>query len=224
MIYNYIKQIDTKSLFLYIIILIICLFYFHGKNITLGTIFGILTGVVVISYIISKKAVTLTNEDVQHDLKLKAIHPTSKYIGEFRELTDFVFSVQDMYMYNPPAFEEMIINIDKFFKIYKEVLIDPSMAGIEFSILNKFKYNAINALHSIIFTLPANKQLVSKHEEAYKTLEKLINVYMNKIYRINIANIQKFGYRTNTVILNTVDLPAIPINTYDKNIFTYEFI
>lgn len=221
MVYQYIKQIDGKSLFFYIIIFIICLLYFNNKNITLSTILGIIIAITLIYTINEKNTIDQTNKDVQHDVKLNSIHPKPTYLGDYREITDFVFTIQDFYMYNPPVFEEMILFIDKFLGVYKEIILDPTLAGVKYEILNTAKTNAVNALHSIIYSLPANKQIIEKHHIAIETLNQLLDVYLNNVYKANDAITQIHGYKTNTVILN---IDEKPYNSYEKNIFTYEFI
>lgn len=221
MLYSYINEINKKSLVLYIVIIIVSVLYFNNKKITLGTLLGIFSGVMLAIYLKNKDTINLTNENTQHDIKLKNIHPSAVHVGDYREITDFIFSIQDMYIYNPPAFEEMIVNIDKFFGVYKEIMIDSTLAGVKFSIINKLKHNTLNSLHSIIFMLPANKILIHKHENAIKKLDELLNVYLNRVYNMYNANLQTYGYDTRTPLLDT---NMIPNNFYEKNIYTYEFM
>ena len=220
-IYQHVARLDNKSIFYYTVLFMICVLYFNNKNITGGTFLGIIFASVLIYFIIGKNEVDHTNQDVQHESKLKSITPMPTHIGEYSEITDFIFSIQDFYMYNPPAFEEMILFTDRFLATYKEVRIDAGLSGIKYGILNKFRSNAVNALHSIIYMLPANKLMTEKHATSVKTLFALLDSYVTDVYNMNKDNIKTYGYRNDTVLLNTYEIPA---NTYEKNISTYEFV
>jgi hypothetical protein len=187
---------------------------------TLSTLVGIVFAIVVI-YILYKREINAAeNSSVLQQTKVEHIHPTPTHLTKYDDLTDLIFSIQDFHIYNPQSYEDMINAIDTMMETYEYVLLDNSLAGDYFSIAEAHKLLAINALHSIIMTIPSNKNLIDKFNESMKVLEELLNNYLYIIYQKNDEYIKSNGYFNNTKI---PDLKISPHNKFEHDTITTSF-
>ena len=219
-IINEFKNTSEEKLFWYVVILTVIIAILRYLDISLITTIGIIFGVVIILNIKSYE----NNEDKKiqeiYKQKKESIRPKPKNIQNYDELTDYLFSIQDLYGYNPPAYEEIVDNIDNFLEVYEESKLLPELSGTNYSIAEKRKHNALNALHSMIYKLPSSHNLVDKYVDSMRVLEGLLEKYLNEIYYINEEKIMKEGYNNSTKIINRGPKES---NYYDKEIFMFDF-
>lgn len=205
------ETINPSSIMLYIIVFCICIMYFRDMNITMGIILGIVVSVCLIYFLYHREITDINNETELHNLKSQNIKPQTKHIQNYRELTDFVFSIQEFHSYNPQAFEQLVQNLDTFIEIYEYVLLDNSLAGDYYSIADMHKLSALNHLHSIIIVIPSDKKIIHKLNSSMEILEKLLNGYLTEIYEKNKKYIGENGYFNNSKI---IELNISPYNSY----------
>lgn len=209
------NKISAKSVFIYLIILCVCVLYFRSLNITLGSFVGLIFAFLFIFLLYRNELNTQENEEDLHQLKAKWILPEPKNIQNYADMTDFIFSIQEFYEYNQQAYENLVDAIDTFLEIYENVLIDNSLAGDSYSLANNQKLLALNELHSIIMTLPSSLLLTNKFNESLHALELLLNKYLYTIYEKNKEYINKNGYFNNSKV---IELNIAPYNTYSKDV------
>jgi len=219
-IYELIESYNNKEIFRNSVIIIIFLFIFMNLSIGLNIVFGLILAFCCILYLTGKKYSTDKIEIDENNKKLEYLKPTPTKITDDKNIVDFIFSVQDFYVFNPLAFEEFIDNLDAFKTIYLNIFNDSKLSHYYYQIADSKKNNALNAFHSLIFSLPNNKVYTEKFNRAHKRLETILNKYINEIYDECDQNIIKYGY----------DLKRTPINKgpkeynhyFDKD-FSYQF-
>lgn len=141
--------------------------------------------------------------------KIKFIEPPIDKIKKYEDFIDLIFSIQDLYYYNPKAFELMIFSLENFIKIYEYILEDPTLTNHLYYLADKNMHNILNNLHSIIHSLPDDKKIIYKFHTSLKLMEELLNDYINKIYQIHIKQ-------------TDIDINSKIINTGPKEINFYE--
>jgi len=177
-----IKNLNNKSLFKYIVITILSVFFYKFKNIKLNFIFALFVAGIIIVYLHEKSTTALLLEESEYEKKLDNIHPKFENFKGKKDLIDFLFSIQDLYIYNPETYEEMVDNIENILKTYDIIMKDDPHCEQHFHIAENKKNNAINSLHSIIHNLPDNHDIVDKLDRAHKRLETILNKYLNEMY------------------------------------------
>lgn len=207
----HLEDIKPLSIFTYLILFTSIIAYVKYNKISFGYVFGVVLAIIIIYLLIIHEKTEVAGDKQLHELKNSYIEPKTININKYEDLTDFVFSVQDFYHYNPPSFIEMITSIDTFLEIYEEVNIDNSLAGSLFVNANEQRLNALNSLHSFIITIPSDKNIIDKLNKSTKTLEQMLNIYLTKIYDINKKYIEKNGVFNDTV---HIDLNIAPYNQY----------
>lgn len=218
--YTILESINNNYLFLYIVIFLLAIFYFRKKFIGLNLIFALGVGFILVWYLYDRNNVTIELEEMQMKEKIDAVTPHLKESKEYKDVVDFIFSIQDFYQYNPKAYEEIVDNLDNFFKVYQIIKIGTPQFNDWYKIATTKKDNAINAVHSIIFTLPNSPVTNDKHVRAHKRLETIMNKYLNELYDFCERELLKQGRNVNTSQILTGPKPA---NHYFEKDYTYQF-
>lgn len=217
-IFTTISSYDNKRLFRNIVIILIFIFVFLKLNIHLNVILGLILALAVIFYLTEKENIETEIEKRQYETKKEAIQPHLKEVRD-KDMVDFIFSVQDFYVFNPEAYEEFIDNLDSFRKLYDTIFSDSEFSHYYYQIAESKKNNALNSLHSLLFKLPNNKFYTDKLDRAHKRLETLLNDYLNQIYDQCTHNVYKDG---TDVLRRPINIGPAEYNTYFDKDFTYQ--
>ena len=155
-IFTLIESYDNKRIFRNIVIILIFIFFFIKLNVGLNLILGLVLALTVIFYLTEKENIQTEIKKEQYETKLNSIKPKPKEIKD-EDIVDFVFSVQDFYVFNPEAYEEFIDNLDAFKNLYDTIFSDSKFSHYYYQIADSKKNNALNSFHSLIFKLPNDK-------------------------------------------------------------------
>lgn len=218
--YEFIETFDNKSAFTYVVILIISLFIFSKYTIELNIMLALIISTIVIIYLNQKNIAAAVSAKEKDDLKYDTITPNPKNISKGSDVIDFLFSVQDFYVYNPQAYEEMVDNLDAFFLLNENIFLENQFSNYYYQIAESKKNNALNSFQSLIFKLPAAKLVTDKFDRAHRRLETILNKYMNNIYDQCQYNLKKNGYN---ILKTPLETGPVGHNTYDDEDFSYEF-
>jgi hypothetical protein len=218
--YINIKDLPSKDIFKYIVVTFILLIVFKKYNIQLNFIVAIGIAYIYMKYNIEYKKQQNKLLDNQHETKVKYIKPYNKNIANKSEIVDFLFFIQDMYKYNPQSYEELVDNLGNFFLLNNYIMNFDEFCDEQFQIMESKKRNAINALHSIIYSLPNNKKLTKKHTKSMLVLENLLNKYMEKAFlKCESLRIKQGGY---DITRRTIPVGPLAYNNYLDREYTYD--
>lgn len=218
--FTFLESLDNFTLFGYILIMLFFLFIFQNSNVGLNVFLALILGSIAVYYFYDRKNKVAEQEEEIYKKKLDTIRPNPKNFEDRRDIIDFLFTIQDLYPYNPPAYDELIENLTAFFTIRSDILNEVRGCGYYYQIADSKKQNALNALHSIIFTLPDDRKLTDKFDRAHKRLDTLLTEYMNEMYNACNDEILNKGINIYTKFINTGPRAA---NHYFDTDFTYQF-
>ena len=218
-LYKIIETINSRNLFKYAVIIILSLVYFGTQNIKLNVLLAIFVALVYISYNYDELDTKKTQEEDIKELKREAIKPDPRNFEDKEDLVDLLFSIQDWYHYNPQAYEEMIDNLYAFFELYDSIKRGSKFCDQYYQIASSKKNNAINSLHSMIFTIPTHAEVMDKFNRAHKRMETIMNDYLNEIYDVCHRDLLKKGYDITRRAINTG--PKAANHYFDKD-YTYQ--
>ena len=196
-----INKVDKVTLFWYIIIFIFVLLIFSNMNIGLNILVGMIVALGILFVLYNDYSTVQNNAKELFNQKVNLIYPHPKKTIEHNDLINFLFSIQDLYIYNPQAYEDMREHIDYILRLYGEVIDNKELAGSNYQLIQDQKNNALNSLQSILLKMPQNVEYDNKLKNATTILEKILNEYMNETYIIYERNLYENGYDTNTRII-----------------------
>lgn len=207
-------NIDNPTLFYYIILCIITLYFFSTKDIKLNFVFGFVICCMVIYHLNTKNQNKKLDHENQVKDKVSLVLPKSKNAVAYEEITDFLYSIQDFYIYNPQAYAEFMENLDTFFDIYEVSKINPVLTGQYYNHMEMYKRSSMNSLQSMIHTIPSSVGITNKLSDAIRELEGLLNIYLDKTERGHDLYLFKNGININTKL---IEKNLVPSNSFEFN-------
>jgi len=160
-------------------------------------------------------------EELQKE-KIKNIRPAPENLEKYGDIIDFLYSIQDLYYDNPPAYEEMVQNIQSFFEVYEESLKIDEFVYQNYPVAKLKFRDAVNALHSIILNCRNARTFRSRVNRSIRVLYGLLNNYMEKMELQIKKRISRVGYDRKTILVT--DKKVKPYNEYAKTSFMYEVV
>ena len=205
---NILNNLNKKNVFWYFVIFCVIVYAFSKTQIGLNVVFGSIVGFLLLWYLYDDHTNRQKENKDLINKKRNSIIPPIVDSLKHNEIVDFLFSIQDLYVYNPQAYEDMVEQIDFFFRLYQEVQNDNSLAGQDYELLENAKRQALNSLQSIIHNMAPNKGLDDKLDNAVSLLNVLLQKYLNDVKKINNVYIYETGISLSTKL--------IEINKKDK--------
>lgn len=206
---------NNKTIFWLIIIFILTIYLFSKYDIGINILLGFIVAFIIIIYLYNNVK-TIENEK-QKIIKNKhnLIIPEQTVSKKYNDVVNFLFSIQDFYIYSPLNYIKMVEYIDNFFNTYEEILIDNNTINMNYSILIDQKRNALNSLSTITYGLSTNVSYDKKIQKSIVYLTNLLDSYINNVIEIHKDILFYKGYNNKTKLINNDKI--VPYNTYEIN-------
>ena len=215
-----IDNVDRSTMFLYVSIFIIILFIFSKIEIKLNVIFGTFVAIGILTYLYSNSQKSKRVIDELNIKKINSVLPLPQ-TKEHKEIINFLFSIQDLYVINPQVYENMVEHVDYFFDLYKETLNNDSLAGMNYQLMVDQKRFILNSLMQIDFGMKQNTEYDLKLEKSVKVMENILDNYLSLVHTIYNEHVYKHGLDSKTVIINR-NKEIRPYNTYNDKLFSVD--
>ena len=147
----------------------------------------------------------------------KVIDTPQARIDKYPDLTDFIFSIQDFRQYNPINYDKFMVHVGNFLRLQEENNIN--IDGRKYGLSVNQKQQAINALHSMVYSLPTDIGLFDKFNRSIERLNELLTKHLKVLQKKHEDNIKEHGLTINSVLI-----PEGPksFNYYDITNHTYD--
>lgn len=183
-------NLDTKTIFIYCIIVVVLLFIAKIVNLKLSFIFFLIVAIVII-YLINKykskekssmEQQTLTTQQLANEQlqsKLNAIKTDStQNLDKYPDLVDFLYSIIDYKAVNEQVFNDLVLDLDNFVQTYQKVMTNSNTCCTQnLEITRQYSRNAINDLHSMIFTLDVDTCTTKRLDQNILRLRSILDKY-----------------------------------------------
>jgi hypothetical protein len=218
----------------YIAIIIISLIYFIISYQNLNILLAIII-IIIISYFYfrkindfndsNKRSVKNTIETINKDIDyrryltnnnyfLKKFPKEIRYLHKDNKLLDIVLNIRFIKLYDKEKYTNIILYIDKFYKIYMYILIDRYDINKYFNIFIDLRTAIIREMYSMYIILPLKMKFYYGFN-SFAELKKSINDFMehsNKLIKI----IERYGYQEKK-IYHLEDIKYKPYDNKNKN-------
>jgi len=212
--------LDNKTLFFYIMIIIGIIFAFSKIDIKLNIVFGTGIALAIIYYLYMNYREKQEQENKILSFQKDYVLP--HIIDGYDDITKFLFSIQDFYVHNPQSYIEMVNNINNFFRVYEETIVNKRNSGTNYELMNDYKRASMNSLHSIIYNFPNNREYTNKLNNSIQILSTMLDVYLNKVLDYQKEHLHEFGYDVTTKIINDSDVLSYNSFDCDNHNITYQ--
>lgn len=182
--YTILGRISNSYIFMYITIFVVFLFFAKVINVSLSLIFFIIIALVICYIIYSKQQIQNITPERESSIKLNLIIPRPKKIANYPDLISFLYDIRDTYYINPNDFYAIINNIDNFIDLYDQIMNDKMiycMQNLEVAV--EFARNALNHLHSIIYSLDVHRSITKEFWYRLQQLQFILRQYISRMIR-----------------------------------------
>jgi hypothetical protein len=220
-LHEHIDDWNQHQLFTYVILTIIILWIFSGRDFGINVLVGIIIVIFCISYLSTKqiKESKLSTETKQH--KIENINPKLNELSiENSELLNIIYDIQYLQDYNQLQHKLIIKNINSFHIFYEICKKENKYASKLYYIMLKNKRNALNALSSIILSTETIDEK-NKIEKIINDLDSILSIELDRVSYMVENHIFKNGYDSQTKILIYDMYPSNEYEDIDK-LYSYE--
>ena len=183
MIFKYIHDIDNQSIFKYLLITFGIILITNRINITSNLIVGVIISVCVGMYLNDKNKATGKHfiSEISRSLKTNKFKDTNYFYID-SNLVEFINEISEYQQYNPVVYRKLILTLDRFLKLVTDMEKDTDGMGELYHVIELYKTNALNTLHSMVYTIPQTEITTKKFNNALKKLEKILNSHLNNVF------------------------------------------
>ena len=174
-LYNYITEIDNKSLFFFCTTFLFVYNLVNQFSFSISSIVSILIATLVVYFLNERRRTTEFTDMTELEIKLVRITPNPKYFHLDAGIIELVYSIREFRNYNDEAFVEMIIAIDHFLAMSYNVENDIADCHHAVEIAQNYKKQALNHLMSIIHRAPQSEIIQTKLRKAADSLHFILN-------------------------------------------------
>lgn len=218
-IYYKLAQINSSELFNYILIIIITITVINYFNIPLKGFIGLFIGLILAYIYYNKKNLESSAYNNDLELKLQLIKPVPKFFDKYPELINLFFNTREFYDYNSKAITSCIKNIDSLLQIYSDINTGIKYCDKNVDVIKMLKKDALNDLHSVIFSLDNNKILEKKLKKTLDELHKILNYFENSMIDSCNKEIDEKGYTNDKKYLYKNEPKAYNLSINNKDFY-----
>lgn len=210
-IYPYINSITPLNLLIYMIIIIVFVILSNHVPWKLKHVMGFVLAIILVYYLNEGNRA----ENIDHfktlEIHMEKIKPKPKFFYRDANLIEFAYNMMEYREYNQKAYEKMIQYIDQFLEIIGDIYNPALQNCVEtLEIAISLKEGALNALHSLIHTLPYDDRDVieKKLMNALKTLQLFLQRHVDEMIQICNSREEKKGWNYQTKRFDKHALPG----------------
>jgi len=219
-LYEFVDGWDGEALYRYIVIGLISIFVATKLGLTISFLIGLVMAYQIINYLNNREQVSGVKKDDLYKKKVDVIIPKLDKTIKYEKVVNIIFSIQDMYIYNPSSFYEINRFVENFFELYEKIERNHQLAFNEYDRLILYKRNLLNHMHTILFSLPNDQNIEYKLNKTIGDMDIEITKYIDHVSYLIDHMIYKDGYTAKTKPF----IEMIPLNRYgDFDLpFTFE--
>lgn len=210
--YNIINYQDPQTIFSYGILLIIFIYVSAKINFNYSILIGLLFYSILIFYLYTNKKVKYIDNYNELNMKYDMLNTKNNILKKYPNIIDFLYYMSDLKSTSPKIYFEIQTLFENFILLYESCLQDISLINANFSSLQMIKYKILYTINSFTFNLLSNAS-TKKLYDMRRTVETMLNEFMNELLTIQKKDIYYNGYNTKTNILDTNNV--IPANFFD---------
>lgn len=211
--------LDNKTIFFYVIIFVVIVYVFSFLSIGLNLVFGVVIAIVVLYFLYKNYGERDYEEKQAIQAQQDLLLPDPGVAREYNDVVRYLFSIQDLYVHNADAYTELTNGLDNFFRIYENTLVNPQYAGRNHELMRDQKRKSMNALHSLVHTVPVTVHHTAKIEDAMKIMEEILQKYLDNAERIHKLFIYENGYNSDVKLIDKIKI--LPHNLQDGRDIEY---
>lgn len=211
--YDQVNNLDRETLVLYALFAIVTYLFFSKITLNTNTVIATFVVSVTIYYMINNTNNTNTNNAIRYNDQLKYLEnilfngttynkrkniddnilnilpnnmpPENKsYLHLSKPTVELYYSMRELSQYNPSSFRSSLASMNNLLKLNIVMEINKSQLKYNFDNAKLQADNCMNALQSIILSIPSEDTYNKFFTNSLQSLQKLVNLYMHSMKSI----------------------------------------
>jgi len=115
------------------------------------------------------------------DMKLSEIEPSPSYFYLDSGIIELVHSISiDYKIYNPDVYKKLVLSLDMFLEMVHRINVYPDIGYALIDNMIDYKKQALNHLHSMIYTIPNTPHELERLKKLRNTLHLILNNHIDE--------------------------------------------
>lgn len=247
--YDQVNNLDRTTIVLYSLFAITTYYFFSRVTLNINTVIATFVVTATIYYMINNTNNTNTNEAIKYNDKLKYLEnilfngtiynkrkniddnilnilpnnmpPENKsYLHLSKPTVELYYSMRELSQYNPSSFRSSLNSMNNLLKLNISMEIDKSQLKYIFDNAKMQADNCMNALQSIILSIPSNNVYNNFFTKSLTSLQKLINLYMHSMSTVAKTHYNS-QYKSGNLNIDSHEIINDAPNANDTKSLTY---
>ena len=206
-IYNVVNYQDPQTIFSYGILLVIFIYASSKIDFNYSILIGLIFYSIVIYYLYTNKKVNYIDEFEKLDTKYNLLNTDNNILKKYPNIIDFLFYMSELKLDSPRIYFEIQTLFENFIILYEACLQDINLINANYLTLMTIKDKILYSINSFTFNILTNAESVKLYEMR-KTVEKILNKFMNELVTLQQKDLYYNGYTIKTQPIETSNVRA----------------
>ena len=178
-IFSQIDSLNNTTLFSYLFVVFV--FIIVINNLKLNTEFILILAFgMIFFYLLVNNKFQKNNDDLGlTEKKLEKLPVKTNYLFKDRNLIDFLDFISDLAIFDQKSYNDLIHIIDNFMTLEQDIETGTKYCRYDVENAIQLKEHALNALHGINHSIPAQKILIEKIKWSQTELDRILTQHLN---------------------------------------------
>lgn len=183
-IYTWVENISRKSVFLFLALSVLILFFITKIRITINIIFALVIAAIVCYYFQDKYLTVTSDINTELEYKLNSLVPRPANFHTDADLIELFYNIREYRTYHPDAYDQALRNVDSILEIKREMIQGVDICKHYYDVAMEQYKSAMNNMQSIVFMLPGTKDTDEKFQSTLDELQIMLRRHVDDLAQI----------------------------------------
>lgn len=213
-LYNIINYQEPQTIFLYGILLVIFIYISLKIKFSYSLMIGLIFYCILIYYLDTNQKVKYVDNYEKLNTKYEEINTKNNILKKYPNIIDFLYYMSEFKKSSYSTYLNIVSLFENFILLYEGCLEDINLINTNYSTLNIIKNNILYLINCFTFNILSNIG-TKKLYEMRRTVENMLNRFMDELLIIQKKDIYYNGYNIKTQIINKDNI--LPSNYFDTD-------
>lgn len=213
-IYNILNYQEPQTIFFYGFLLVIVIYISLKIEFNYSILIGLIFYSIFIFYLYTNRKVNYIDEFEKLNTKYEMLNTDNNILKKYPNIIDFLFYMNELKAPSPKIYFEIQSYFEQFIELYEPCLQDISLINKNYITLLTIKDKILYSINFYTFNLLSNVESIKLYEMR-KTVEKMLNQYMEELKILQKKDIYYNGYNVNISPIESNNIK--PFNFLDSH-------
>ena len=178
-IFSQIDSLNNTTLFSYLFVVFVFIIVINNLKLNTESILILAFGIIFFYLLVNNKFQKNNDDLGLTEKKLEKLPVKTNYLFKDRNLIDFLDFISDLAIFDQKSYNDLIHIIDNFMTLKQDIETGTIYCRYDVENAIQLKEHALNALHGINHSIPAQKILIEKIKWSQNELDRILTQHLN---------------------------------------------